>query len=321
MNQEHAHPVALKPGKVLVEALTNELDAARRELEEAVEWMREDQRQYPIAWEHRFEKSNRAEHFAAGRTILAHHAQCERRKGERRQIKWPIGRVDRRTDSKPRRKLPVADKRTMGLYQKYRVERTDGSSNPEGRHHGCEYFVLDLTHDKFAPPAILAYAEACKDEYPALYADLIAKYPEQQPAVDWQAKYEAVVEDRKASQAECERLREDNRLRLQREQLAYDSRNAAQARCNTAERNLTAANALVEEAEVEAERLREELKRCQSSLTAWRGTGSRAALDAPPAQPAQVQEWPLFATKRKEVAEWRDMVQRRIEALEQKGGA
>lgn len=63
-----------------------------------------------------------------------------------------------------------------GLYRKFRVERTDGNGAIVGdKHRGCEYFVLDLTHDKFALPAILAYAEACGNEYPALAVDLYQK--------------------------------------------------------------------------------------------------------------------------------------------------
>lgn len=61
---------------------------------------------------------------------------------------------------------------TRGLYQKYRVERIDGSSAPGGKHDGCEYFVLDLTHDPHALPAIEAYAESCKKDYPNLHWDL-----------------------------------------------------------------------------------------------------------------------------------------------------
>lgn len=59
-----------------------------------------------------------------------------------------------------------------GLYQKIKIERTDGKSAPGEKHHNCAYFALDLDHDKFALPAIKAYAEACKDEFPALAADL-----------------------------------------------------------------------------------------------------------------------------------------------------
>lgn len=67
------------------------------------------------------------------------------------------------------------DKKTTGLYNKFSVARTDGSSSPGGKHDGCEYFVLDLTHDPFAVPALRAYAAACASEYPQLSDDLFAK--------------------------------------------------------------------------------------------------------------------------------------------------
>lgn len=64
---------------------------------------------------------------------------------------------------------------TRGVYEKFRVERTDGKSAPGQKHDGCDYFVLDLTHDKFADAALRAYAEACRAEYPDLARDLLAK--------------------------------------------------------------------------------------------------------------------------------------------------
>lgn len=63
-----------------------------------------------------------------------------------------------------------------GLYNKFHVSRLDGSSVHPGKHEDCDYFVLDLTHDKFAKAALLAYAEACKSEYPQLAHDLRAAY-------------------------------------------------------------------------------------------------------------------------------------------------
>lgn len=62
-----------------------------------------------------------------------------------------------------------------GIYWKYHVDRTDGSSKPGGKHEHCEYFVLDWQHDPFAIPAARAYADACEKERPALAADLRAK--------------------------------------------------------------------------------------------------------------------------------------------------
>jgi hypothetical protein len=65
--------------------------------------------------------------------------------------------------------------RTRGITDKFRISRTDGTSEPGGKHHACDYFVLDLDHDPFAIPALRAYADACEAEYPLLAADLRAK--------------------------------------------------------------------------------------------------------------------------------------------------
>ncbi len=61
---------------------------------------------------------------------------------------------------------------TRGLYEKFTVTRTDGSSEVTGEHHGCEYFVLDITHDAFALPALRAYAKSCRKKYPLLAKDI-----------------------------------------------------------------------------------------------------------------------------------------------------
>lgn len=60
----------------------------------------------------------------------------------------------------------------QGLYEKFTVQRTDGSSQPGGKHAGCHYFVLDMTHDQHALPALAAYAKSCADDYPQLAIDL-----------------------------------------------------------------------------------------------------------------------------------------------------
>jgi hypothetical protein len=61
---------------------------------------------------------------------------------------------------------------SKGIYRKFNIERADGSSGPGGKHEHCAYFVLDLEHDRFAIPALRAYADACREAYPALAADL-----------------------------------------------------------------------------------------------------------------------------------------------------
>lgn len=65
--------------------------------------------------------------------------------------------------------------RGRGLYAKYRVMRNDGSSEKGGRHEHCEYFVLDLSHDPHAIPALRAYAESCQMDFPFLARDLLEK--------------------------------------------------------------------------------------------------------------------------------------------------
>lgn len=62
-----------------------------------------------------------------------------------------------------------------GLYRKFTVLRTDGKDFPGKKHCGCEYFVLDLTHDSHAIAAIRAYAESCKFTYPQLSRELRSK--------------------------------------------------------------------------------------------------------------------------------------------------
>lgn len=59
-------------------------------------------------------------------------------------------------------------KKKEGIYQKFLVYRTDRKDAINEKHFGCKYFVLDLTHDEFAPDALIAYAEACKTKLPEL---------------------------------------------------------------------------------------------------------------------------------------------------------
>jgi len=66
----------------------------------------------------------------------------------------------------------VTDTNNIGLYPKFHVIRTDGQSAQGQKHENSEYFVLNLTTDKHAIPAISAYAKSCDVEYPALASDL-----------------------------------------------------------------------------------------------------------------------------------------------------
>lgn len=60
----------------------------------------------------------------------------------------------------------------QGLFRKFDVRRADGSDSPGGKHHGCEYFVLDVTHDEHAAAALRAYGQSCATTHPQLAADL-----------------------------------------------------------------------------------------------------------------------------------------------------
>lgn len=61
-----------------------------------------------------------------------------------------------------------------GLYRKFiPIIRADGQSGVGKKHFGCQYFVLDLTHDPYALHAIEAYSRSCQGEYPLLASDLM----------------------------------------------------------------------------------------------------------------------------------------------------
>lgn len=62
------------------------------------------------------------------------------------------------------------------LHRKFIVHRTDGQSAPGRKHDGCDYFVLDMTHDPYALRAVLAYAHACEATHPTLAHDLRVRY-------------------------------------------------------------------------------------------------------------------------------------------------
>ena len=64
------------------------------------------------------------------------------------------------------------DDYNKGLYNKFKVERTDGQSAPGKKHARCRYFVIDVDHDQFSPVALQAYASACREQFPKLAADI-----------------------------------------------------------------------------------------------------------------------------------------------------
>lgn len=60
-----------------------------------------------------------------------------------------------------------------GIYKKYNVTRLDDAA---AKHKDCNYFVLDLKHDKHAAAALYGYAESLDmaQEYPQLMKEVRA---------------------------------------------------------------------------------------------------------------------------------------------------
>ncbi len=65
-------------------------------------------------------------------------------------------------------------KKDIGMTDRYKVSRLDERDLKEGdKHFGCKYYVLDIIHDRFAVPALEAYAaEADKDGFHDLAGDI-----------------------------------------------------------------------------------------------------------------------------------------------------
>lgn len=71
---------------------------------------------------------------------------------------------------------PAKPAEAQGVFDKFIVQRVDGSDLPGGKHYGCENFVLDLTHDPHALPAIRSYAASCAATHPQLARELIDRF-------------------------------------------------------------------------------------------------------------------------------------------------
>jgi hypothetical protein len=64
------------------------------------------------------------------------------------------------------------NQKNEGLYNKYYVERNDGRDSIGQDRENAVYFVLDITYDKYARVALMAYACACQKDYPKLADDI-----------------------------------------------------------------------------------------------------------------------------------------------------
>lgn len=97
--------------------------------------------------------------------------------GDRLKAQEQVKAVIERACSQPSFIQPIpssTDDKERGAYQKFfvTVARVDDSSRPGGKHQFCYFYVLDLEHDPFAIPALRAYIDACRSEYPSLASDL-----------------------------------------------------------------------------------------------------------------------------------------------------
>lgn len=70
----------------------------------------------------------------------------------------------------------TTDKKTLGVYHKFNIQRVDGTDSVGGKHHECDYFVLDATHDVHAYAALMAYADSCETDFPQLAQDIRTRY-------------------------------------------------------------------------------------------------------------------------------------------------
>lgn len=73
---------------------------------------------------------------------------------------------------KEEQKMPDPEAEQGLNLNKFTVKRTNGSSEPGGKHEHCTFFVLDIQHDPFAEAALEAYAKACEAKYPHLARDI-----------------------------------------------------------------------------------------------------------------------------------------------------
>jgi len=102
----------------------------------------------------------------------------------------------------------------QGLFRKFIVQRVDRSDQFGGKHYGCEYYVLDLTHDEHAPAALHAYALSCKDTHPQLSVDLLTQFPH--PPAD--AQQQDVAHEIIGTQA-VDSVKQDWRILEQQQQI------------------------------------------------------------------------------------------------------
>lgn len=79
------------------------------------------------------------------------------------------------------RKYQRRGRSVRSAFTRFALSRTDGQDGHGMPHHGCEYFVLDITCDPFAVPALIAYARACQAGQPQLAEELYSRVGDRMP--------------------------------------------------------------------------------------------------------------------------------------------
>lgn len=84
------------------------------------------------------------------------------------------------TEAQMNEQFPAKDEtktnQEQWLYGKVIIRRADVSHEQIEKHYKCDYFVLDVTHDPYAFPALSAYSDACEKTHPNLASDLRKRY-------------------------------------------------------------------------------------------------------------------------------------------------
>lgn len=136
---------------------------------EAVEWMAEHGDSTSVELAEALDLSLTEMSFVLKSGVLA------------KRIGWELGPDDKvlyhsivaRTTAEKIGRTSGMGFKELGLYRKFLVNRTDEKDKPGEKHHGCEYLVLDLTHDGSALQTALKYADVVeKDGYKRLAEDL-----------------------------------------------------------------------------------------------------------------------------------------------------
>ena len=160
-----------------------------------------------------------AECYVGADPLIEFEASEEQQKRMAEFLKWrekhPLAAFPSRDESKPAEQ--------QGMFEKFSVVRSDGSSAPGGKHQDFKYFVLDLDHDPYAGAAMMAYVAACRATHPLLEHDikkLVKHGDENGLCVDKAKAYDIVRASGVFTETGLENLRKGEWMSLDIEEIA-----------------------------------------------------------------------------------------------------